>query len=294
MIRIPALRIALAAIAMLLVAGKSQAEQPAAETTSGLKVTVEVVDGSRVIGEPVAEELKIAASVGEMSVPLENVGKVVFNDDHKTAVVSLLNGDHLSGAIKSGTFSLQTIWGKVDLKPQQIRTITVTGRANSWSVKSDFATTSNPNGSWFYGWVAQDGGKFALYKSQVGDGWRAEAEEPTVWINRTGQAECCVQPGEVSEHAGANGEHAIVRWQAPKSCRVHVKGTFGAGDIGAVDVKVLHNTTVLFKADETKKDEPFEFDVAVKAGDTLDFDVGAGKEGYAYGNKPIDAVISVK
>ncbi len=57
---------------------------------------------------------------------------------------------------------------------------------------------------------------------------------------------------------------------------------------------VRQNATVLFKAMETKKDEPFDLEVAVKAGDTLDFDVGAGNEGYAFGNTPLDVVISVK
>jgi hypothetical protein len=286
-------RVALAAVVILLMADRPRAEQSDAEAPA-LKVAVEVVDGSRVIGEPAGTDLKIITSIGEINVPLVNITKMVFNEDHQTALVSLANGDHLSGVVKTETFSLQTIWGKVDLTPGQVRTLTVIGRANTWSARGDFSTISNPNGQWSYGWVAEAGGKYTLYRSQVGDGWRFDSEEPCVWINRSNQALANVQPGEVSQHAGSNGEHAVVRWQAPKSCTVHIKGAFGAGDVGAVNVMVLHNATVLFKSIETKNDEPFDLEVAVKAGDTLDFDVSAGKEGYAYGNKPIDAVISVK
>jgi hypothetical protein len=103
-----------------------------------------------------------------------------------------------------------------------------------------------------------------------------------------------VRPGEISLHPGPNGEHSVVRWQAPKSCTVIVKGTFGVGDGGSVTVRVRHNATELFGAANTPKDEPFSLERNVKKDDTIDFDVGAGQNGWGGCNTPLDAEIVVK
>ena len=291
---IPLRSFALVAIAASLAAAWDSSALPPDAKDPPVKVIVETVDGSRVIGEPIATELKITTSIGEVDVPFDRVAKVVFNAGDKTAAVSLTNGDHLNGALKLDTFSVQALWGKVELTPAQMRAITVTEHANIWSVKDDFSTTSNPFGAWSYGWVDNSRAKFSLFPSQVKDGWLVGSELPQVWINRGTQVAFGVHPGEVSAHAGSNGQHAVVRWQAPRSCTVHVKGAFGAGDIGAVNVMVLHNADILFKVMDTKKDAPFDLEVAVKTGDTLDFDVAAGSAGFTFGNTPVDAVITAK
>lgn len=298
MMRIPVLHAALAAVVLLLMVDWPKAGQPEAKAPV-TRVAVELVDGSRVLGEPTEAEVKIVTSLGEIKVQMVNVTKLVLNEDHHTAEVSLVNGDHLSGTLKMEAFGLRAVWGKVDFPLQHVRAFTVIGRANTWSARDDFSTASNPNGPWCYGWVAGEAGaKFTPcrlpFNDNGHDGWKLDTDPGGIWINHGSQAIYGVQPGEVSQHAGGNGEHSVLRWQAPKSCTVHVKGAFGAGDSGAVNVTVLHNTTVLFKAAETKKDEPFDLEVEVKAGDTIDFDVGAGSEGFAYGNTPIDVVISVK
>lgn len=121
--------VALAAFAFLLMADRPRAEQPDADSPA-TKATVELLDGSRVIGEPAGAELKMVTPVGEVSVPLLSMTQMVFDRDHKTAEVSLVNGDHLSGAVKTKTFSVKTAWGKIDLPLQQVRALTIMGHAD--------------------------------------------------------------------------------------------------------------------------------------------------------------------
>ncbi len=121
MIHIPACRIALVAFVILLMAVRPKADEPNATQpiaaqpeakTPASKVVVELVDGSRVLGETDETELKVSASMGEIDVPFQKVTQMVFNEDHQTAVVTLANGDHLDGVVKMKTFSLQAIWGR--------------------------------------------------------------------------------------------------------------------------------------------------------------------------------------
>jgi len=205
----------------------------------------------------------------------------------------------VSGVIEQAAFDVEAAWGKVALPLQQIRTMTVRGVRSKWSVREDFSMKENPSGPWCYGWASEPGGKLTPYSNRFHDddgphdGWRMGNWIPGVWIN--GGAEAYgVKPGEVSQHPGANGEEAIVRWQAEKECAVVVKGTFGAGDSGSVDVRVRHNATVLFESLDTNKDEPFSLEINVKCGDIVEFAVSAGRSGFACGNTPLDAVISVK
>ena len=92
-------------------------------------------------------------------------------------------------------------------------------------------------------------------------------------------------------HPGPTGEHAVSRWTAPQAGRVAVKGKFGAGNVGRVDVHVFHNGRSLFSALNTEKDEPFALEIEVKKGDAIDFDVGAGRNGYFAGATPVEAAI---
>ncbi len=88
-----------------------------------------------------------------------------------------------------------------------------------------------------------------------------------------------------------SGEHAVSRWTAPRAGRVSVRGKFGAGNAGQVDVRVLHNGKSLFSVLNTEKDEPFTLEIEVRKGDAIDFDVGAGRNGYFSGATPVEAEI---
>jgi len=92
------------------------------------------------------------------------------------------------------------------------------------------------------------------------------------------------QPGEVSLSPGPNNEFSDIRWTAPGDGLVAVTGDFtGALNLGGFlssDVHVLHNGVSLFDGSIMGATDtaPFQQAVAVKAGDTIDFEVGTGTD----------------
>ncbi len=273
------------------------AEQTTAKEAE-LTIVLDLTDGSHLVGTPSVNELKLVSTLGKIQLPLMNVTKVVFDAAKETAEVSLNNGDRLSGIVDLSSMAIKASWGKVKIASQHVRTLTVHGNETNWNLRAEFSTSDNPTGPWAYGWTADAGTAFTNFQSKCqsrgGEGWRLDPEAPVVWINRSNHVIDAAKTGEVSLHAGSNGSHCVVRWKAPRSCKVVVKGTFGAGDSGSVDVRILHNSIELFSVADTRKDEPFALEIEVAQGDTVDFDVGAGINGYINGNTPLDADISVK
>jgi len=269
-----------------------------------LRLEVDLVDGSRVIGTPGITTVPVQTPYAKMDVPLAQIQSLKIGDDHETVTLNLINGDTLTGVISLKPIELKTVFGTVAVGIEHIQRFRVTPGARStgskWSVRNDFSTTSNPNGPWSYGWTP-DGNPAAftrypaLLQKPGCDGWMAAKDAQCIWINRGEETMHGARPGEVSIHPGPNQEHSVVRWQAPRTCTIIVKGSFGAGDAGAMNVRVRHNATQLFLASDTSKDEPFQFELDVQPDDTVDFDVGCGRGGSAWcGTTPIDAEIVVK
>jgi hypothetical protein len=283
--------------AMLVAAtlsGSVWAEQEKSEPQ--LRLEVNLVDGSRVVGIPSVVELKFVSSLGKINVPLKSVAKVVFNANKETATVSMTNGDCLSGVVDLASLDIEASWGKVGIAMQLVRTLTV--RSNGcklWNVRDDFSTSFNPNGLWSYGWVDEPGGKFSLCRMKFAvnqlAGWNASGETPGVWINQSKVPALGVSPGAVSLHPGPQGEHGVVRWTSPVKGVVHLQGTFGVGDQGTEDVRVYHNGQGLFQVLRATRDENFSLSVDVAIGDTVDFLVGGQ---HWAGNTPLDVTISTQ
>jgi uncharacterized protein (TIGR03067 family) len=211
------------------------------------------------------------------------------------------------------------------------RAETATKHESQWSLTRDFSREQNPNGCWSYGWTPGLAGQFTLLtKSQGGGftGWfRLLAENPlavsraikendteleqtvreetirpidhpmggppAVVINDKKTTLEGVAPGEVNMHPGPTGEHAVTRWTAPRAGHVSVRGKFGAGNSGLVDVRILRNGISLFSVLNTEKDEPFTLEIEVWKGDAIDFAVGAGRNGNSYGATPVEAAIMI-
>jgi hypothetical protein len=287
-----------AATALITAAGEETVpkEQP-------LRLEVDLVDGSRLIGTPGIATVPVQTSYAKMDVPLTQIQALKIGDDHETVTLNLRNGDTLTGVLSLKPIELKTLFGTVAVGVEHIHQLRVTlgGRSNGskWSVRNDFSTTSNPSGPWSYGWTP-DGNPaaFTRYASMIHKpgiaGWQAAQDVQNAWINHSAETMYGARPGEVSIHPGPNREHSVVRWQAPRSCTIIVKGAFCSGDEGAMTVRVRHNATQLFLASETSKDEPFLFELKVQQDDTVDFDVGCGRGGAWCGNTPIDAEIVVK
>ncbi len=274
-----------------------------AQTNAPLRLAIDLVDGSRLIGTPVIASVPVQTSYAKMDVPLTQIQALKIGIDHETVTLNLRNGDTLTGVISLKPIELKTVFGTASIGIEHIQQFRVTlgGRNNGskWSLRNDFSTTSNPCDPWSYGWTPDGNPTFTRYASIIHkpgvDGWQAAQDAQCIWINHSAETMYGARPGEVSIHPGPNGEHSVVRWQAPRSCTIIVKGAFGSGDEGAMTVRVRHNATQLFLASDTSKDEPFLFEVKVQQDDTVDFDVGCGRGGSMWcGTTPIDAEIVVK
>jgi len=169
-----------------------------------------------------------------------------------------------------------------------------------WSFARDFSRKQNPNRSWSYGWTRGSAEQFTLltkHQNHGFTGWfrlpkNSRGVVPAVAANDTKTTLEGVAPGEVNMHPGPTGEHAVSRWTAPRDGHVSVRGRFGAGNPGRMDVHVFHNGKSLFSVLNTEKDEPFTLEIEVRKGDTIDLDVGAGRNGYIFGATPVEAAIS--
>jgi hypothetical protein len=163
----------------------------------------------------------------------------------------------------------------------------------------DFSITSNPNGVWSYGWSTVLGGPMTLYATGNGDcitglsDWREVSDcpdvvpQPNLAHNDTGASFChqtfCIPPSLLDLHPGANGEYSILRWTAPARGSYLVQGTFAGVDFAptTTDVHAVLNTKhAMLNASVNDFADPLFFQqvVTVQAGDTVDFEVGYGRD----------------
>ncbi|MHB1036785.1 MAG: PEP-CTERM sorting domain-containing protein [Pirellulales bacterium] len=180
--------------------------------------------------------------------------------------------------------------------------------AATWNANADFSTSANPNGAWSYGWAKDTAFKPYLYATNLlglAEGginaWRQSPNgptEPMLFKNTYSWAQNGVQQGQLSLHPGSDGGASIVRWTAPDGLtgRINLLGEFLPGDDRPMRVGVFQNAAYsssrplspsLWIANDAGF---FDLDVSVSAGDTIDFAVYGG---YAWGNTPLEATITV-
>jgi len=169
----------------------------------------------------------------------------------------------------------------------------------TWSAVSDFTITANPSGAWSYGWEDFLGAPFSPYTvtdttSVPGmDAWLEDGtypfNPPYVARNVTTRTICyemyCVPVGYLHFHPSSDDQYSVVRWTAPARGVYTLEGAFIGLDYGGpttTDIHVLVNSTVsLFQGEINSFNQPLPFQgtVALRAGDTVDFEVGFGSDG---------------
>ena len=90
-----------------------------------IRLALDLVDGSRVIGVPKAESLPVQTSYAKMDIALKQVSTVKMGDDHETASIDLRNGDKLKGVVTLGPIELATVFGSVQVAVEHIRNMEV-------------------------------------------------------------------------------------------------------------------------------------------------------------------------
>jgi hypothetical protein len=88
-----------------------------------LRLEVDLIDGSRVIGTPRMESVSVETSYAKMDVPLKDVLVIGVAADHETASLELRNGDKLKGVIDLKGLKLETLFGKVSIGMEQVKEV---------------------------------------------------------------------------------------------------------------------------------------------------------------------------
>ncbi len=181
---------------------------------------------------------------------------------------------------------------------------------DTYDAAGDFSLTGNPNGAWSYGWSATLGGAFtkdvSTRSNNPGPGlqsWDGPIDGffPVISKNTTNATvqigSTTWQPLEMVNHPGPGGEYSMVRWTAPAAGVVNVVAAFAGRDSATTDVHILRNNNVAEQVFNGYVNGPgsaqsFVGTLTVQAGDTLDFVVGAGGNGYVSDSTAVAATIS--
>jgi len=79
------------------------------------QVAIALTDGSIVKGQPKFTELTVESTFGRLAIPLEKITVVALQhtNDETSAVLTLRNGDHVTGRLTTATVGLQACFGPV-------------------------------------------------------------------------------------------------------------------------------------------------------------------------------------
>jgi Concanavalin A-like lectin/glucanases superfamily len=90
-----------------------------------LRLELDLVDGSRVIGTPSVASVPMRTSYARVDIPLNQILTMRVGSDHETASFDLQNGDQLKGVITLEPVKLETVFGSVAIGIEHIREIRV-------------------------------------------------------------------------------------------------------------------------------------------------------------------------
>ena len=156
-----------------------------------------------------------------------------------------------------------------------------------FSAVGQFSVTSNPNGTWSYGYSETLGGAFHLYTlsgpvpgaDPTRRGWFTAGPGFGPWVTIN---DYLVNVKLIELLPGGSGPFSVVRWTAPSSGEFDVLGAFiGDRSCTTSDVHVMRNGASVF--DDTIKcllqSSIFHMRSELQRGDTFDFVVGVGPDG---------------
>jgi len=90
-----------------------------------LRLELDLVDGSHIIGVPSLESVPVQTSYAKMDIQLRQILTIRVEDDHEKASIDLRNGDKLKGVINLEPIKLQTIFGTVKIGVEHIKGLRV-------------------------------------------------------------------------------------------------------------------------------------------------------------------------
>ena len=106
-----------------------------ADTNETMCVTLNLSDGSRLLGAPSFKEVSVQSSFGAMQIPLQKIRSVTFSADHKSIELALGNGDRLTGSSSAESFKIKTLFGAVSIPAAIIKTMSVSTTGGAGNVQ---------------------------------------------------------------------------------------------------------------------------------------------------------------
>jgi hypothetical protein len=194
------------------------------------------------------------------------------------------------------------------------------GSQKTFDLSADFSLKNNPNRVWQYGYSATNSlapDQFRIDNEPEITGpigfWHPATNHgpgpgyyPYVAYNTSKETEFgsskgwSARAGEVAMEASNTGQYSMVRFMAPAAGNYSVSARFAGVHFGlsTTDVHVLHDGTSLFDADidgyggdpafhnvqGTNPNAEYLGEVTMKAGDTITFAVGYGKNKTNFGD----------
>jgi hypothetical protein len=100
---------------------------PVADGDSGFQLTIELRDGSRVIGKSLEDTVSFhSGALGDVKLSWGGIRTIEYTADSGTARLTATNGDGFSVELAADTLAVETGFGKTDLPVKLIRSIKVT------------------------------------------------------------------------------------------------------------------------------------------------------------------------
>ncbi len=114
----------LIACAILVAGWQVSAEENATQEVS-IRFSLDLDDGSHLIGRPVIESIPVQTSFASLDIPLKVIRSISFGGDNATASMMLRNGDKVTGAIRLEPLAMETVFGDITIPIGHIRNVRV-------------------------------------------------------------------------------------------------------------------------------------------------------------------------
>lgn len=155
-----------------------------------------------------------------------------------------------------------------------------------------FSSAHNPNGAYTYGYEASLGGPLVDFTSggatngQPG-AWTTPAVNQFLGVYDTGTS--------ILLHPGQSGQYSILRFTAVTAGRYSINGSFNYFGTNTTDVHVLVDDVSVFSglSNSSHQLTGFGFSQLLTAGQTVDFAVGNGSNGYEGDSTLLSATLAV-
>ena len=93
--------------------------------SKSVQLSLDLSDGSRIIGKPLAESLSVETVYATVNLKLELIARMSFSQEGEVVAIELRNGDKLTGRLGTEVFELETLFGEVSVPLEHMKQVLV-------------------------------------------------------------------------------------------------------------------------------------------------------------------------